>query len=364
MSITCRPASSAPRATSCSTGSTTTPSWPRRPSPTRRWPATRHACSATSCCATARPRRSCFCSVHADSVDALFAEAEKRNLRLIAGKVLMDRNAPAALTDTARSGYDQSKALIAKWHGRGRCLYAITPRYAAVAARRSSWSSRAACGASTPDDSCRPTSRRTVDEIAWVKKLFPQRRNYLDIYDHYGLIGRRARARSRRAPGRGRLRALPRDRHRARALSDLEPVSRQRPVSDARRRATLAVPSMSASARISAPGRASRCSRPWARPTRWRSCKAVRSTPSRLFFSLRSAAPARSRSTTALGTLAPGPGGRHGGARPECDAAARLPQSPLALDRARRWRCCRRSATTAPFARPMWRASLPMSGRG
>jgi guanine deaminase len=71
-----------------------------------------------------------FCSVHVDSVDALFVEAQKRNLRLIAGKVLMDRNAPAALTDTARTGYDQSKALIAKWHGRGRCLYAITPRYA------------------------------------------------------------------------------------------------------------------------------------------------------------------------------------------------------------------------------------------
>src|ERR1700704_1020063 len=69
-----------------------------------------------------------FCSVHAGSVDALFAEAERRNLRLIAGKVLMDRNAPAALLDTARPGYDDSKTLIKKWHGRGRCLYAITPR--------------------------------------------------------------------------------------------------------------------------------------------------------------------------------------------------------------------------------------------
>src|ERR1700736_6126801 len=71
-----------------------------------------------------------FCSVHAGSVDALFAQAEKRNLRLIAGKVLMDRNAPAALLDTAQSGYDQSKALIKRWHGRGRALYAITPRFA------------------------------------------------------------------------------------------------------------------------------------------------------------------------------------------------------------------------------------------
>src|SRR5262245_56951085 len=73
-----------------------------------------------------------FCSVHPGSVDALFAEAARRNLRLIAGKVLMDRNAPAALTDTAQSGYDQSKALIGKWHGHGRALYAITPRFAAT----------------------------------------------------------------------------------------------------------------------------------------------------------------------------------------------------------------------------------------
>jgi guanine deaminase len=73
-----------------------------------------------------------FASVHVASVDALFAEAQQRNLRLIAGKVLMDRNAPAPLTDSAQSSYDQSKALIRKWHGRGRCLYAITPRFAAT----------------------------------------------------------------------------------------------------------------------------------------------------------------------------------------------------------------------------------------
>jgi guanine deaminase len=132
-----------------------------------------------------------FCSVHPGSVDALFVEAEKRNLRIIAGKVLMDRNAPAALTDTARSGYDQSKALIAKWHGRGRCLYAITPRFA---------------GSSTPEQLDLAGSlwrehpgtfvqthiAENRDEVAWVMELFPQRRDYLDIYAHYGLTGRRA----------------------------------------------------------------------------------------------------------------------------------------------------------------------------
>jgi guanine deaminase len=71
-----------------------------------------------------------YCAVYPQSVDALFAEAEKRNMRLIAGKCMMDRNVPEALRDTAKTGYDQSKALIAKWHGRGRLLYAVTPRWA------------------------------------------------------------------------------------------------------------------------------------------------------------------------------------------------------------------------------------------
>src|SRR4051812_21878865 len=71
-----------------------------------------------------------FCAVYPQSVDALFTEAERRGMRIAAGKVLMDRNAPEKLRDTAQQGYDDSKALIARWHGRGRCIYAITPRFA------------------------------------------------------------------------------------------------------------------------------------------------------------------------------------------------------------------------------------------
>jgi guanine deaminase len=132
-----------------------------------------------------------FCSVHAGSVDALFAEAEKRNLRLIAGKVLMDRNAPATLLDTARSGYEQSKALIAKWHGRGRCLYAITPRFAGSSTPEqlelasSLWREH-------PDAFVHTHIAESKAEIALTMKLYPERRDYLDIYVHYGLTGRRA----------------------------------------------------------------------------------------------------------------------------------------------------------------------------
>jgi guanine deaminase len=132
-----------------------------------------------------------FCSVHAGSVDALFTEAEKHNLRLIAGKVLMDRNAPAALLDTARSGYDQSKALIGKWHGRGRCLYAITPRFAGSCTEEQLELTRA-LWRENPGVLMQSHIAENHAEIAWVKELFPQRRDYLDVYEHYGLTGRRA----------------------------------------------------------------------------------------------------------------------------------------------------------------------------
>jgi len=132
-----------------------------------------------------------FCSVHPGSVDALFAEAARRNLRLIAGKVLMDRNAPSALRDTAQSGYDQSKALIAKWHGRGRALYAITPRYAGSSTPEQ-LTMAGALWREHPDVFVQSHISESVGEIAWIKQLYPERRGYLDVYAHYGLIGPRS----------------------------------------------------------------------------------------------------------------------------------------------------------------------------
>ena len=132
-----------------------------------------------------------FCSVHAGSVDTLFEEAERRNLRIIAGKVLMDREAPPALRDTARSGYDQSKALIAKWHGRGRALYAITPRFA-VTSTPEQLELAGSLWREHPDVFVQTHIAENRDEIARVCELFPERRDYLDVYAHYGLTGRRA----------------------------------------------------------------------------------------------------------------------------------------------------------------------------
>jgi len=132
-----------------------------------------------------------FCAVYPQSVDALFAEAERRGMRIAAGKVLMDRNAPEALRDTAQRGYDESKALIARWHGRGRSHYAITPRFAGTStpaqldAAGTLWREH-------PDVLVHTHIAENRREIEWTAQLFPQRKNYLDIYDHHGLIGRGA----------------------------------------------------------------------------------------------------------------------------------------------------------------------------
>jgi guanine deaminase len=130
-------------------------------------------------------------TVHPGSVDALFAAALRRGMRLVAGKVLMDRNAPPAVTDTARSGYDESKALIARWHGRGRLAYAVTPRFAPT----STPAQLDAAGtllAEHPGVYLQTHLAETHEEIAWVKALYPDARDYLDVYARHGLVGRRS----------------------------------------------------------------------------------------------------------------------------------------------------------------------------
>jgi guanine deaminase len=131
------------------------------------------------------------CTVHPQSVDAFFEAAAARDMRMIAGKVLMDRNAPAALTDTAKRGYDESKALIGRWHGKGRQLYCITPRFAPT----SSPEQMEAAGAlwrESPGTYLQSHVSESRAEIAWVKDLYPARKGYLDTYEHYGLLGPRA----------------------------------------------------------------------------------------------------------------------------------------------------------------------------
>ncbi len=132
-----------------------------------------------------------YATVFPQSVDALFEEAERLGLRLAAGKVLMDRNAPEYLRDTAQSAYDESSALIAKWHGRGRLMYAITPRFAVTSTPEQLAAAGALCR-EHPDVYMQTHVAENHDEIELVMKLFPERANYLDVYDHYGLCRPRA----------------------------------------------------------------------------------------------------------------------------------------------------------------------------
>jgi guanine deaminase len=132
-----------------------------------------------------------FGSVHPQSVDAFFEQAEKLNLRMIAGKVLMDRNAPDYLTDTAESGYAQSKALIERWHGKGRLHYAVTPRFAPTSTPEQLDLAGKLFG-EYPDLYMHTHISENKAEVAWVQELFPARKGYLDVYDHHKLIGPRA----------------------------------------------------------------------------------------------------------------------------------------------------------------------------
>jgi guanine deaminase len=132
-----------------------------------------------------------YCTVHPESVEAFFAASEALGTRMIAGKVLMDRNAPAALLDTAQIGYDESKALIAKWHGRGRNGYAVTPRFA-PSSTPAQLEAAGALWKETPGAWLQSHVAETHAECEWVKQLFPERRDYLDVYDHHGLLGPRA----------------------------------------------------------------------------------------------------------------------------------------------------------------------------
>lgn len=132
-----------------------------------------------------------YCTVHPQSVDAFFEESSRFNTRMIAGKVMMDRNAPAALLDTAETGYAESKKLIERWHGHGRQLYAISPRFAPTSTPEQ-LTAAGKLWREHPGTYLQTHLCENLEEIAWVKELFPERESYLDVYDHYKLTGQRA----------------------------------------------------------------------------------------------------------------------------------------------------------------------------
>ncbi|WP_299656388.1 guanine deaminase [uncultured Tateyamaria sp.] len=131
-----------------------------------------------------------FCTIHPTSVEALFEAAASRNMAVVAGKTCMDRNAPDGLRDSAQSAYDDSKALLQKWHGRDRARYAITPRFSPTSTE-DQLAALGALWAEHPDALMQTHLSEQVDEIAWVRDLYPDTRDYLDTYEKHGLLGAR-----------------------------------------------------------------------------------------------------------------------------------------------------------------------------
>ena len=128
-----------------------------------------------------------FCSVHKTSADALFAAAHDRNMAMVAGKVMMDRNAPDAVLDTPQQGYDDSKALIGEWHGKGRQRYAITPRFA-ITSTPEQLAATGQLAQEHPDCHIQTHLSENRDEIDFTLSLYPKARDYLDIYEQNGLL--------------------------------------------------------------------------------------------------------------------------------------------------------------------------------
>lgn len=133
-----------------------------------------------------------FATAHPVSVDAFMAEAQKRRLRMVTGKVLQDRHSPDGLrdTDTAQSLRD-TEDLIRRWHGVDRLGYAITPRFAPTSTP-AQLHGAGELAQQFPEVWIQSHVAENIDEIRWVHTLFPEARSYLDVYDRAGLLRQRA----------------------------------------------------------------------------------------------------------------------------------------------------------------------------
>ena len=132
-----------------------------------------------------------YCSVHKTSADAFFAESLKRGTLMIGGKVMMDRNAPQGLLDTPELGYDETRAVIAQWHGKGRNHVAITPRFA-ITSTPAQMEAAATLAREFPDLHIQTHLSENGEEIRYTCELYPEAADYTDIYARYGLLREKA----------------------------------------------------------------------------------------------------------------------------------------------------------------------------
>jgi guanine deaminase len=132
-----------------------------------------------------------FSSVHKTCADELFRVAAERNMALITGKTMMDRNAIPAVQDTAEQGARESEALYKSWHNKGRLRYAVTPRFAITSSEAQLKASGELMN-SLPDALMQTHISESHREIDMVRALFPNARDYTDVYETFGLLGSRS----------------------------------------------------------------------------------------------------------------------------------------------------------------------------
>ncbi len=132
-----------------------------------------------------------FCTSHPQSATSFFSESARLGLRMIGGKVMMDRNAPPELTDTPERAHDETLALIQRWHGAGRLEVAITPRFAPTSTE-AQLEVAGALAKAHPDMAIQTHLSENLGEIAFVRELFPSAEDYTAVYERYGLVRRRA----------------------------------------------------------------------------------------------------------------------------------------------------------------------------
>ena len=133
-----------------------------------------------------------FATAHSASVDAFFNEAQRRQLRMISGRVLQDRHSPDGLRDaSAAQSLYETEALIQRWHNVDRLGYAITPRFAPTSSEAQLRGAGELAAAHT-DVWVQSHVAENADEIKWVAELFPQARSYLGVYEDMGLLRERS----------------------------------------------------------------------------------------------------------------------------------------------------------------------------
>ena len=138
-----------------------------------------------------------FCTSFKQSAEAFFNAAENRNLRMVAGKVMMDRHAPDELCDNPDNSYSDSKELIEKWHNKGRLRYAVTPRFAPTSSSSQLKQAARLLNEYPSDDQTKGVLLQTHlnendEEIAWVNDLFPDSNSYFGVYEDHGITGNRS----------------------------------------------------------------------------------------------------------------------------------------------------------------------------